>query len=286
MQRVGLWLGAFSIAGLVAVLQSPILKKIGDAGRAISRNRTPFVVAASIGLIAACVLVLLPLVAPPSKEASGLLPPSPVTATATLAGGSCTSFIMPQPIEELGPSPADSLELPAWALERGGAVAENFGDERGTQQLFITIGGYDERPVTLTRMEINVIERGEALSGAGVGNDCGTPIEARFARIDLDQSPPQITESSVDVVPIGADLGVSVTPLTFPYIVSSVDTETILLIASTTQLVSWEVLFTWSNGRESGVLVVKQGVQPFLVSGRANRNGSYNPGADGQWLGG
>jgi hypothetical protein len=208
--------------------------------------------------------------------------PAEVTATATYYRDECSSFLLPKPVSELGASPPRET-LGEWARSNGGVTSENFGPATGgTQRIMVTIAGGAATPVTITDLTFEAVERGPAIIGPVVSNQCGDETVARYAEIDLDRNPPAIISSSATPVSVGADLEVE--PIKFPYLVSESETETLLLIASTHNYVAWRARLSWSNGTTSGTYTVDDDGDPFRVSSSSASTGAYGPNGSGGWL--
>jgi hypothetical protein len=117
--------------------------------------------------------------------------------TYSVFSSECSTYVVPGSIDALGPAP-EPTELPDWAFERQGAQTNSTGSlDRGYGQVFLTVAGHKDKAFTITSLRIQAEERHPApLEGVEVSNECGSPLEARFAEVDLDAGPPEITNSS------------------------------------------------------------------------------------------
>jgi hypothetical protein len=204
-----------------------------------------------------------------------------ISASVTYPRDECSTFVVPDDLASYGPAP-DSSELGVWVRERDGATADFFAPGRGTAMIMLTVTGFDERPVTITDLTFTTTVREDAPAvGTTVANECGGPTVARYAEIDLDQQPPQITASSDTEVMWGE---MSTSPLAFPYEVTSSDNENLLLIASTAGYVEWTASLSWSNGIDSGVLLIDDDGEPFRTARAAEENPYAIPAGGGEWL--
>lgn len=204
-----------------------------------------------------------------------------ITASVSYPRDACSTFVVPGALDDYGPAP-EPEELGPWVRERDGAAANPFYAERGTAMVLLTLTGYGERPVTITDIRFSV-ERREAdpMIGTVVANDCGDQTVARYAEVDLDATPPQIGESSAVEAPWGE---LSTTPLVFPYEVSGSENENLLLIASTAGYVEWTATVSWSNGVESGSLIIDDSGKPFRTAQSDAENLSAIPVGGGEWM--
>lgn len=205
-----------------------------------------------------------------------------VSYSATFPRGQCETFVVPRMGDDIGAAP-EPVDLVEWAVSRDGAQgATSDTSGAGFGQVLVTLTGYEARPVTVTGIEFEVVERADPLVGTVVANECGGSTEARFAEVDLDESPPAIVESSADAVILSAEM--ETTPLRFPYTITGSETESLLIIARTQQYVEWRARILWSNGESDGVLVVDNDGEPFRVTAPVENNTYLVPAGGGEWL--
>ena len=189
-------------------------------------------------------------------------PPDTVSVSISYPRGQCSSFIVPENSD--APSSGSAVGTPEWAAGNGAAQADPFYPGKGTGLVLVTISAKDSRPVTVTSLEFNVIEKKPGpLRGRYVENPCGEETVARYAEVDLDADPPQITASSAEVVSWG---DYNVTPLRFPYKVTDEESENLLLIGSTGGYVEWTATIGWSDGEDSGQVTVDNDGEPLRTS--------------------
>jgi hypothetical protein len=197
-----------------------------------------------------------------------------ITASVTYPKDTCSTFVVPDSLDVYGPAP-ESSELAQWARQRDAATA-------GPAMIMVTVTGHDERPVTITDLTFSTTVQEDApATGTTVANECGDQTIARYARVDLDQSPPQIVDSSSTEISVG---DMSTSPLAFPYEVTSTENENLLLIAETQGYVEWTASLTWSNGVDSGVLTIDDDGEPFRTALPAAENPYAIPAGFGEWL--
>lgn len=194
----------------------------------------------------------------------------------------CSSFILPRPLSQLGTAPpAESLA--SWARLHGAATALPYGPQLGgVQMIMLTVKGTSSKPVTITELTFEAVDRQPPLAGPEVENPCGDAVTARYAVIDLDHKPPAIVKSSANKSLWGSD--VRAEPIRFPYVVSEDDPETLLLIASTHNFVSWRGRIKWGDGETSGTYTIDNEGQPFRTSDASRVTSTHVPDGNGGWV--
>ncbi len=200
-------------------------------------------------------------------------PPPTVSRTVTSPDPLCTTFLIPGSPSSWGPSP-DPSDLPEWALSRGGV-------ETAAATVMITVTGYEERPVTLTGLRFEVARREPPLEGTFVSNQCGDAWTARYASVDLNETPPRIISSSA--VPVMPGSIQETTPLRFPYRVSDTESESLLILAHSSGYVEWTAHLEWSNGEDSGALTIDDKGKPFRTTSFIEGREIIHPDGAGGW---
>lgn len=186
-----------------------------------------------------------------------------ITASIEFYRGTCDSFWVPSSSNASTSDPG--FATPAWADSSEAAQALSFYPGRGMSMITFTVTGYDTRPVTVTALRFRVsTHRERPNDGTILSRECGDETVARYADVDLDVDPPRITQSSALPVSYGSDT--RTTPLSFPYTVSNSDTESLLIVASTSRYVEWTAELAWSNGVDSGVLAIDNDGSPFRTT--------------------
>jgi hypothetical protein len=215
-------------------------------------------------------------VAIPSWVKETVSPESRITFVAQRERQSCTSYVIPKKIGEIGRPPAidKDTDWSDWALGLGGAEADH-------TKVLITVRGTGEGPVTITGLTFSVKERGPALHGSAVAQRCGDETVGRYAEVDLDQEPPRIVTSSSSSEGYWGDDEWRTTPLRFPYQVTRTENESLLIIARTKQYRAWIATLSWTDGDKTGNDVVDFGGTPFRTSSTVNAKSYYS--ADQEW---
>jgi hypothetical protein len=204
-------------------------------------------------------------------------PQSKITFTAQRERLSCTPYVIPKRINEVSDPPTDNSETgwSDWALRLGGA-------EMDRTKVLVTLRGRGTQSVTVTGLTFSVSERGRPLSGSLVDPACGDETVARYAEVDLDQDPPRIVASSSVETSWGGEEW-RATPLKFPYVVSSSQSESLLIIARTKQYRAWTAALSWTDGEKTGKDIIDFGGKPFKTSAATNTESySWNY-SDGRW---
>jgi hypothetical protein len=202
---------------------------------------------------------------------------NPITLTVSREKTICNSYIIPSPIEDVGPPPnadASSTAWSDWALGKGGADLD-------WTKVLITVRGTGKNPVTITGLAISIKDEGPPLDGSYLEHPCGSETVGRYAEIDLDQTPPRIETSSSVPITWGDDAW-RATPLQFPYTVTDTDSESLLIIGKTRQYRAWTASISWTDGQSSGTEIIDYQGKPFKTTSHANAQGYIE--MDGAWV--
>jgi hypothetical protein len=145
-------------------------------------------------------------------------------------------------------------ELWAWARQNGAVP--------GQEQTFrVTLRGRGDQPVIIDGFRPRVVERAEPLAGWFTHErGCGD-VGVREARIDLDSEPPTISFSrGLDEEPGREQLALTIQ-------VTSTDVEVVDVLAVTKRSdVRWELDVLYTAAGDTGILVVRDGDEPFEVT--------------------
>ena len=150
-------------------------------------------------------------------------------------------------------------KLPEWW-----AWARKNGAIPGQEQPFrLILRGRDAEPVIIDAIRPRIIERGPPLSGWFTHErGCGE-VPVREAHIDLDRDPPTTRFSKS----LGLDREEGREQLALTLQVSAGDPEVVDVVAITKRFdVRWELEVLYSAAGDTGVLVVRDGDEPFEVT--------------------
>ena len=169
--------------------------------------------------------------------------------------GDCTYFWVPP--KSNGDDQDEDFGSAEWIARNRAAIPVR---EAG---FTLTISSDNPRPVTVLGIHFDIVNRQSAppSSFKRVSSSCraGTGVY-RYARVDLDAFPPKIIEGAT---PVKNTSRSRTEPLAFPYVVDSEETESLLIDPLTKGYVEWRVVLTWSDGEETGNLVIDNFGQPF-----------------------
>jgi hypothetical protein len=180
------------------------------------------------------------------------------------------NYLIPRPAGEFRAPPRGNHEKQAeWAADLGGVDA-NFTEIR------VTVTGSSDEPVVLHDLRINVLDRRPPIRGTHVVLGGGDIAPVRWLVVDLDASPPEVTES-VDGRPILADLYPEEyekrpkDPVTFPYKVSATQPEVFYIVAKTKRCYcEWTAELFWTTGETEGSTIIDDDGNPFLTTSTRN----------------
>lgn len=207
----------------------------------------------------------------PSRIAAYFNPAPTISATVTVPGKCGYRLMVPGNADNLNPPPLGSDEVVEWAFAHEGAQSETYPgpDGGGMGTVLLTVTGYGQRPVTITSVDFVVEKRSDPLvGGLQLVRECLDPTVFRYAEVDLDQSPPRIDEPSA-IAAEGLLEQMRSEPVEFPYEVTSENTETFLLIAHTRGYVEWKLRLNWSDGENSGSLILDNEGSPLRITAPA-----------------
>lgn len=144
----------------------------------------------------------------------------------------------------------------AWARQNGGVPGQE-------QSFRLILRGRDEQPVIINALRPRIVERRSPLTGwFSHERGCGD-VAVREARIDFDRDPPAI---DLRVRGLPEEPARDQLPLTLQ--VSASDIEVIDVLAVTRRSdIRWELEVLYSAADDTGVLVVRDGDEPFEVTG-------------------
>ncbi|WP_433671573.1 hypothetical protein ACQP06_07850 [Nocardia sp. CA-136227] len=182
-------------------------------------------------------------------------------AVKTVVRGNCAGLIVTSTADQLG-APPPYGGYGAWVNTHDAALAD-------TNLVQVSMTGTGAAPVMITGLHAEVTDRTAGpLHGIRVNGQCGSPITARYADIDLDTTPPKIVGSNADPAKYLDEDHFSATPLTFPYKISDTDPELLLIVAKSPHkdTVSYRLHLDWTDGKTSGTLILDDNGKPFKVA--------------------
>ena len=177
-------------------------------------------------------------------------------------------FLTTRPIGEVGPPPNVRIDPTAAMVSdtnRKGrwAWAHQMGAVDATETLLrMTIQGRDDRPVTLHRVDVMVVERNPPPTGSNLSYfGLGSAVSPDMLAVDLDQDPPAVTyidESRNEQE-------------SFTFSVSRTDVQVLNILAGTgTCDCTWVVKLKYTYVGEPGELTIDDGGKPFRTAAPTN----------------
>lgn len=206
--------------------------------------------------------------------ASHLAAPPAITASVQHNVDSCSSLLVPGGVSNLNPPANDSIAAWSSFARNSGAIDVNpWSATQGSTFVTVTLKGASGDPIRIDGLQIHVLSRKAMPSGDYVSGQCGDPVQARYAEFNLDETPAKMVRSSGMVAYLGDK---NATPLRFPYEISDSKLETLLIMGDASEFVSWTAELQWSDGRQSGSIVIDDDGQPFLT-GHTENTTMYMP---------
>jgi hypothetical protein len=196
-------------------------------------------------------------------------------------------YVIPLPPDEIDTPPGWDEGLQArqrWAEELGGVTAD-------ATWVQIDIRGRSSRPVLLTDLRINMIERLAPAEGTVVDyGEFGDVIPERYLSFSLIEDPPRLTGSYDDRYLHGAIPESEAEPIDFPYQVSATEPELFYVLGHTypykPELENvegcecvWTIELSYSDGARTGTITIDDNGEPFRTTTRpegAPYAASYN----------
>ena len=171
-----------------------------------------------------------------------------------------TGWVVPVP-------PADLAPLPGWADDPSEWITRLRGIPADSMMVTFTVDGVGLEKVTIHDIRVVDVKALRPSTGTRVVWVCGGGSLYRYMLIDFDANPPKRTfhvDENSTVQPRERR------PISFPYVVSSVDPESFEVIAHAKKAsVEWALEIDWSFQGKTGVLRVDDNGSPFRISGAA-----------------
>lgn len=171
-----------------------------------------------------------------------------------------TGWVVPAPPTGLAP-------LPGWAEDASEWIRKHRGIPADSMLVTFTVDGVGLEKVTIHDIRVVDVKALRPSTGTSVKWVCGGGSLYRYMRIDFDANPPkrtfQVDENST-VQPRERR------PISFPYVISSVDPESFEVVAHARKVsVEWALEIDWSFQGRTGVFRVDDNWSPFRMSGTA-----------------
>lgn len=195
----------------------------------------------------------------------------PLEVTATTNYGQIQADFLGAP-QYVVPLPPDRIDTPpGWdeGLEaRQRWVEEHGGVDGGETWVQIDIRGRTSRPVLLTDLRVNMIERLPPVRGTIVSyGEFGDAILERIVQYSLTDDPPRIIHSVDNRWMHGAIAKSEADPIDFPYRVSSSEPELFYVVGNAHHYVPqseidegcecvWTLELAYSDGAETGTITI------------------------------
>ena len=158
-----------------------------------------------------------------------------------------------------------------WVEELGGASAN-------ATWVQVDIRGRSSRPVLLTDLRVNVVERRPPIDGTVIDyGDFGDVIPERIVEFSLLDDPPRLVSSTDDRWLHGAIAESEAKPIDFPYRVSSTEPELFYVLVHTYPYrpelddaggcdCLWNLKLPYSDGTETGTMTIDDDGKPFRTT--------------------
>jgi hypothetical protein len=188
---------------------------------------------------------------------------APFTVAVSVMHDRFDGWVADRPLATLPPRPEFGGNWEDWARRAGAIPARS-------QYVYATVQGRSEAQVTLTGLQVRVVDRRPGVAGVHAGPGGGGPTAYRWVEANLDTDPPTMSADTFpefeDKVPAHERR-----PIVFPYEVSISDAETFLVIGSAEKCdCSWIIELSWAAEGRVGTLVVDDNGKPFRVTGTSN----------------
>lgn len=180
--------------------------------------------------------------------------------------------LSPDDIDGIPPGWGEGLDArQRWVRDLGGAPANSTWVQ-------IDVRGRGERPVLLTDLRVNVLDRQPPLDGTIVDyGDFGDPITERIVEFSLLYDPPRLVDSRDNRWLHGAISESEAEPVNFPYQVSSTEVELFYVNVTTYPYRAelddaegcyclWNLEMSYSDGENSGSIIIDDDGEPFRTT--------------------
>jgi hypothetical protein len=178
-----------------------------------------------------------------------------VSATANHCG---TGWVVPVPPADLAPVPGWAGDPYEWAEKLRGVPADSL-------MVTLTVDGVGPEKVTIHNIRVIGVKVLTPSTDTHVAWACGGGGLYRYMSIDFDVNPPKRTFEVDDTFLDNVEPHER-RPISFPYVVSSVDPESFEVTAhASTVSVEWALEIDWSFQGKTGVVRVDDNGAPFRI---------------------
>ncbi|MEU0674607.1 helix-turn-helix domain-containing protein [Streptomyces sp. NPDC006172] len=193
---------------------------------------------------------------PTGQPATGALPLTWSVDSLVWDKGCDHDYVIDKPPAQVPPPPMQQ-DAGVWAAKQGAV----HGRQTKVQ---ISVQGRSSAAVILHALRVRVVSRGTPITGNAysMNQGCGSDITPRRFAVNLDADRPVARPED------GADTGVTVPAVRFPYRVSVEDPE-VLLVDGTTQAhdARWYLELDWSSQGRTGTIRIDDHGRPFHTTG-------------------
>lgn len=181
-------------------------------------------------------------------------------------------WISPHELAQVPDRPGFTGDWDVWQAEWAAWLSEANTTPATSLEVTFTIQGTSEAEVTLTGLEVRVVERQPAIRGVLVLIPGGDPDPAayRFVHANLDTDPPTLSPVVNEAFDFYAAEHEK-RPIRFPYRVSISDAESFMVAANTEGCdCEFVVEVSWASQGRTGTYTVDDKGKPFHLSGTRN----------------
>lgn len=168
-------------------------------------------------------------------------------------------FVFESAPETLPPAPPEwEKDRSPWAYDLGAVDADS-------TEVQIVIEARDEQAVVVRDLRVNVVQRQKPLPGYALRQIAGDLVDVRYAKVDLDGSPPGVT--------LGSGYTEGEGQWSFPLKVTGSEPEVLHIVATTVEcLCAWTADLVYTYKGENGVLKIDDHGVPFQTTSTQNTN--------------
>jgi hypothetical protein len=173
---------------------------------------------------------------------------------------------------EITAVPADVVGWTDWDLVADGTPVRQ-------SWVWLTVQGVGPNSVVINDMKIKV-QRAAPLTGTMLSRQCGGPESYRLVDVDLDEPDPRprAEELTSDALQVARERGWRVDVVQFPYEVSTQDSETFTIRATTEACYcSWTVELSWTSAGRTGTKTIDDGGKPFRTTADGSTTRCFLP---------